>query len=499
MKNNIAKDTILLTATQLTTQILSLVLNVFINRMLGTENLGLISLINAFFTFAIIISNGNIFVATSRFVAEETGKSDGNPGKIFIYAIKFSLMLSTFAATVVFFSANTVSEKIIKDTASANAIKMLAFSMPLAALSSCFKGYFHAIRKVSVPAISEMISFIIRSCIMAFSAGILIPDNKITIYSALSVSCICSEVICLIFLIAATLQNRLPDNNIKTKGFKTFVKYLFPVMLNSYIPCILSTANDALVPITLKQSGCSTSEALSQYGLFEAVVLPVIFFPSMILSCLSVILIPEVSRHRAGGNGIQNIGIISNVIKKTITYSFFVVSILAVYGNETGIFVSSEEYAGKMIVLLSPVIPFIYLEIVLESIIKGLGKHGFSSLNYLAEYIIRISALLICTPFTGFYGIAISYYLSNIICNIARIKVISKIYEIKFTFKGYIAQPAIAVITSWQVGILLKNISGIKYIPIISQIIIYTLFTLTVYIAILKLLKKLPESDIIYS
>ena len=29
--------------------------------------------------------------------------------------------------------------------------------------------------------------------------------------------------------------------------------------------------------------------------------------------------------------------------------------------------------------------PFIYLEIVLEALIKGMGKQNFSSLNYLAD------------------------------------------------------------------------------------------------------------------
>ena len=74
LKNSIKKDTIFLTCVQFVTQIISLILNVYINKNLGTENLGLMSLINAFFTFAIIISNGNIFVSSSRFISEEIGK-----------------------------------------------------------------------------------------------------------------------------------------------------------------------------------------------------------------------------------------------------------------------------------------------------------------------------------------------------------------------------------------------------------------------------------------
>lgn len=490
MEKNVTKDTIFLTLMQLTTQILSLILNIFITRMLGSENLGLMSLIYAFFTFAIIISNGNIFVSTSRFVAEEKGKKDGCPEKIFRYSVIFSLILSISSAIVVFIAARPISNEIIKNPSCVTAVRMLAFSLPAAALGSCIKGYFHANRKVIIPAVSEAAAFLIKSFIMAVSAGILIPRHIFSVYTAIAMSTICSESVCLIILIVS-----LPKKKANTYGkinisFGKYVVKLIPVILNSYIPCILSTANDALVPITLRQSGCNTSEALSYYGIFEAVVLPVIFFPSMLLSCLSMILVPEISKHRLSGNKIKNLDLISDVISKTIIYSIFIVSILATHGTEIGTLISAETSAGKMIALLSPVIPFIYLEIVLEGIIKGLGKHSFSSVNYLAEYIIRISVLLICVPIMGFYGIAVSYYLSNIACNIARIIVISKIYDIHFTFSGYLLTPLISILISWQISTMINHILHLNNLNIILQMSVYTVISLLIYISVLKFFKN---------
>ena len=141
LKNSIKKDTIFLTCVQFVTQIISLILNIYINKNLGTENLGLMSLINAFFTFAIIISNGNIFVSSSRFISEEIGKKDGNPGKIFAYSVLFSVILSTVSAFAVTLLSVPVSKSIIKDCNAEGAIKILAVSLPVAALSSCIKGY----------------------------------------------------------------------------------------------------------------------------------------------------------------------------------------------------------------------------------------------------------------------------------------------------------------------------------------------------------------------
>jgi len=479
---------------QLITQILSLILNMHINRSLGTENLGLLSLINAFFTFAIIISNGNIFVSTSRFVAEERGKENGNPGKIFRYSLIFSLTLSLASAIAVFVFAEPVSINIIKHEDSSKAIRLLAFSLPLAALSSCIKGYFNAYRKVMIPAVSETAAFLVRALIMGMSAVYFIPERILTIYSALSLSIIFSETTGLMILVFFAARQKNKKSNYPTISFPKYVLGLVPVILNSYIPCILSTANDALVPFTLKQSGCSTADALSKYGLFEAVVLPVLFFPSMVVSCLSSILVPEISKHRAGGKTVQNLDLISSVISTAVTYSLFTVSILVMYGKQIGMLAGHDEYAGKMVMMLAPVVPFIYLEIVLEGIIKGLGKHSFSSLNYLAEYVIRISALLVFTPLTGFYGIAISYYLSNIICNISRIVLISRTLDIKFSLKSYIAVPLTAIIFSWQLTTIIRHFTGFDRLGEIPEIAVYTVTSLVLYLFFLKLIRQVIET-----
>ncbi|MFR4197904.1 MAG: hypothetical protein ACLT2C_01965 [Ruminococcus sp.] len=44
----------------------------------------------------------------------------------------------------------------------------------------------------------------------------------------------------------------------------------FPVALGGCLTAALSTANDTLIPITLRQSGDSASHALEQFGTLRA-------------------------------------------------------------------------------------------------------------------------------------------------------------------------------------------------------------------------------------
>ncbi|HCR74254.1 MAG TPA: polysaccharide biosynthesis protein, partial [Ruminococcus sp.] len=147
-KNNIARDTFILTAVQIFLQVLALMLNIFITRELGASSVGVTSLIYSFFGFISVISNGNIFVCVSRFAAEEIGKPNGNPERIFSYSIIFCMALSITAAVSVFIFAGTLGEHFLKTPDSVIPIRIMSVCLPISALTSCIKGYFNAYRKV---------------------------------------------------------------------------------------------------------------------------------------------------------------------------------------------------------------------------------------------------------------------------------------------------------------------------------------------------------------
>ena len=96
---------------------------------------------------------------------------------------------------------------------------------------------------------------------------------------------------------------------------------------------------------------------------------------------------------------------------------------------------------GDSLVILAPVIPFIYLEIVLEGLLKGMGRQNFSTVNSLCEYAVRIACVMIFVSKAGFGGVLISYYASNVISNIARIIVVCRESEMRFDWLRYCIKP----------------------------------------------------------
>lgn len=488
-KNKIVKDTVFLTAVELVMQGLSLLLNIFITRKLGSDVIGIIALIGSFFMFVTIISSGNIYLSSSRFISEEIGKTNGNPNKVFRYGIISSLTMSIITGTVIFSFSGIISTEILKTPQLKNAVRILAVILPFCSLSTCIKGYFTAFRRVSVSAVGGVIEFLVKSGLFAFFAEFMITNGKINYLTAFAISISGGQIAGCLFMAVLYFKLKKDYDAPCSIKFKWFVLSSVPIFLNSIVTSVLSSANDALVPLTLKQYGNSTAEAFSQFGIFEAIVIPALFFPSSILCSLSSILVPELARERCADNPEKNACLINKVLKQTFEFSIFTAMIFLCFGKEIGFIMSGDYFAGKIIAILAPAVPFIYLEIILEGILKGMGKHSFSSLNYLVEYVIRISVLLICVPIFGFYGIVASYLASNIICNISRLIMIMKITGISFNFSDNIVVPLISAILSAQITFLADKII-IKECSIIVQTIICGLISLLIYIVIERMINK---------
>ena len=91
-------------------------------------------------------------------------------------------------------------------------------------------------------------------------------------------------------------------------------------------------------------------------------------FPSGILCSLSAILIPELSREKGADNMKKTAYLTNRVLRQTFSFSVFAAAVFLYFGNEIGLLMSGDTFAGKIIRILAPAVPFIYLEIILAII-----------------------------------------------------------------------------------------------------------------------------------
>lgn len=495
-KSSISKDTAILTTISVIMQICGLFLNIFITNQLGETAIGITSLIFSFFAFALILSNGNIFTATSRFVSEEIGKGYGNVEKIMSYCLIFSITLSLLFSICIFIFATKISVQALHNADSAPAIRLMAMALPLATIGSCLKGYFNAKRSIIIPCFSQIMEFIVKASFIGFFIAFFIKQNKLDVLTAISISIIAGEMSSCIYLSIRYAKIKQPSVPEKASipSFKKYLIAIFPIVISAYIFVILSSANEALVPITLLKYSGSSDTALSEYGIFEGIIMPILYFPSVFIENLSSILIPEVARENSAGN-IAKIRIITKkYLTQGFTWSILITSILLILGDKIGSLACDNPLVGQTLKILCPVIPFIYLEMLLEGILKGMGKQNFSTINSAAEYVIRILCVVIFIPAFGFGGIIISYFSSNIICNIVRITAVLKTTSVQFDFMNFIFIPIFSALVSCKISNII--ISSLKIGNTLLYIIIYLIFCIVSFYLINIILTKLTNKKL---
>lgn len=201
---------------------------------------------------------------------------------------------------------------------------------------------------------------------------------------------------------------------------------------------------------------------------------------------------PELSRNRGAGSGENARALIGSVLRRTLRFAGFVMLLFLLYGSQIGTLIGGDAFAGRMLRILAPVIPFIYLEIVLEGILRGMGRQNFSSVNYLAEYMIRISVLLICVPIFGFYGILASYYASNVIGNLVRLWMVRRLAG-GIPWGPLLLRPGIALFAAWQCGMLLCGLLRLFALPLWAEPAVFLVLGGAVYLFVLQVLDSMEQ------
>ena len=491
--NSIAKDTARLTVVSLILQALGLLLNVLLSNKLGTASVGVMTLITSLFGFIMVLANGNIFISTSRFVSEELGAGNGNVRRVMRLSMGFAMFLSTFFAMASFLLAKLIAAHSGGTPELALSVRIIALSLPPAAAGSCIKGYFNGNRNVTVPCMGDIIEFAAKWLSLMLGTVFLL-DRGLSVYIMISVSILIGEVISCVFYITRYYDEYrrfsvLPEASPRITKLPAYLKLSLPIVASGYVQMIMSSLNEALVPVALLKYNASAERAMSEYGMFEAMIIPAVFFPSAILTSLSSIIIPEIAGANSSGNMPRVRSLISKIFDRAFKYSFFIAGMLLMVGDNIGrILCPADSLVSETLVKMFPVVPFIYLEIVLEGIIKGLGRQNFSTLNSLCEYVIRILCVIIFVKLYGFSGVLISYYASNIYSNIVRIIFVCHVTGVKFSALKYVAKPFMMCFFCCQITTALTGF--IDFSSVIFETVVYICSAAIIFIILYELDKR---------
>ncbi len=432
------KNAVILTLSSLLLRFAGIIFKVYITRLIGSEGVGLYQLIFSFYMLASTFATSGISTAVTRLITEEIalGSKKGTL-RIFSRSVQLTLGVALVSVGLVFFGAEFIASEIIGDMRALPAIKILSLSLPFMGVSSCIRGYFIARRNVSPNALTQIFEqgvriasvmllvkrFIGRGLAAACTA-VLLGD---TIAEALS--CL---VLYLCFLWSKKGLNSL--NGRKNPPFgviKELTRIALPITSGRYLNTALRTAENVLVPKNLSRYPHSVANALSQFGMIKGMALPILLFPSTLLNSVSTLLIPEMSEAVAKNMQSTIKRLTVKVLRLTSVMALIFGVVFFFAGKKIGILIYNSQDVGSLLVALSPIVPFMYLDSVSDGILKGLDQQSFTFRTAISDSTLRIILILCLLPISGMKGFIGIMYFSNFLTCFLNVKRLCKVSGVK--------------------------------------------------------------------
>ena len=382
MKRILVYNTALLTASSLLMQGIAMAFQVWLVGRIGSAGIGLYQLVLSVTGLAATFAISGIRFASTRLVAEELGlERQGGVRAAMGRCLGYGAFFGLAAAIIVWALAEPIGFLWIGDARTVRSLRLAAWSMPCISLSSSMSGYFTACGRVWKPTLIHLIEQLITVALVAFFLGRVPAGDIEKSCAAVTLGRVAADVLSLILMALAYLSDRRGHYRDAGAGASLTARMLriaFPLALSAYARSALTTLQHLLVPRGLKAAGFSANSALSGYGVIQGMVLPVIFFPSCILSAAAELIVPELTAAQVqqNGRGIRHTA--RELLRLSLLFSLAVGLFLFVCSDALGMMVYGSRDAGRYIRILAPLVPFMYTDMSVDGCLKGLGQQVWS-------------------------------------------------------------------------------------------------------------------------
>ena len=436
MKNKFMRDFGIYTASSVFLNILGMLFRIYVSNRIGAEGMGLHSLVYSVYTPAVTLATSAVNLASTRLVTEAVAKNKrGSVRKIMLCCFVYSLCFGAFAFCCVFFGADFIAQNWIKDPAAVLPLRILSFGLPFLSISSALHGAFTALRKISKSVAVQITEDLVKigATVMALSLFVDLSSAYgcvcLVLGSAVGefISCVAALI-----LYKAEKLEKTASEKASVHAKKLFTIAL-PTAFSSYLRSGISMFEKLMVPVGFGKYGLTQSEALSFLGLFSGMVYPVVFFPATLLNSFSRLIVPEIAAAYETDDKERIESIAVRSIKTTLIFAIFVSGIFILFADLIGNELYSSAEAGLYIRVLSPLVPLMYLDSVVDSLLKGLNQQVASMRINIFDSAIRTALVCFLLPVSGFEGYVFITYFSTIFNGLMSIRRLVKVSAVEFS------------------------------------------------------------------
>ncbi len=409
---------LVLTATAFIMKSIGMVFNLYISNKIGSEAVGIFSLVMSVYMFAVTLATSGLSLACTCIVSEQFAKGNFFDGlKAVKSCLLFSLLLGLGSSLLILLFSNIISQNWLNSMVSCIPLYLISIGLPFIGISSVMNGYFSAVRKGYKSAFSQVFELVIKILVTILLLNFYASQNVESICVCLILADVISEICSCCLLIVLYKIDRLKYckraiSNITFK--KRILKITFPVSITSYIRSGLSTLKQFIIPSRLVLFGLPYSIALAEYGKINGMTMSVLMFPNVFIMSFSQLLIPEFSSLMAKKYKKRILEVCQKVFLVTSIFSIAISIIFFFFANEISLMVFQNLECANYIRILSPLILFMYPDNIMDSMLKGLNKQFGVMICNILDLVLTIGVLYLLLPILGLTGYLLAIIISEV-------------------------------------------------------------------------------------
>lgn len=424
-KSKFIKSTIILIIGGFLTKILGMFIKIVMTRLLGTKGIGTYMLISPTFTLLIGLASLGMPVAISKLVAEDKR----NNKNLVFSSIPIVMIINIIIMATLIFISPFIAEKLLNEPKTYYALLAIGMVLPFISISSILRGYFFGKEKMIPHVVSNITEDLVRLIILSIGIPYFLQRGIEYAMAFIVLSNIASELTS-IFILFFFLPKNFKITKKDIKPIKNNIKEIMNIGLPTTGSRLIGSIGYFLEPIILTYAllkiGLTNDQIITEYGIINGYIMPLLLLPSFFTMAISQALIPTVSHAYANGH----ITYTKNKIKQAIFFSLLIglpvtiffeicptIPLKLIYNTTEGI---------TYLRVIAPICLFYYIQSPVTSALQAMGKAKEAMLGTLEGMIIRTISLLIgCLTF-GIWGLIIATSLNMIYVTIHQIHHIKK-------------------------------------------------------------------------
>ena len=426
-KNKFFASTFILLTGGFLSKFLGFILRIIISRYLGTEGLGLYSLLMPTFSLFIVIATLSFPIAISKLVAIPKRSSK----KVIFSIIPVSLLFNIITIIILFIISRPLATIFLKEERLIYPIICIGFTLPFIGLSSIIKGYFWGKQRMLPYILSNISEQILRLTILIICIPKCIEISvELTISVIILVNILSESFSVIVMLLGLPKGVKIQKEDIKPN--KRDIKDVLNISVPSTSSKVVGSLSHFFEPIILTNVllyvGYSKNFILTEYGIINGYVLGLLLIPQFFTQSISTALIPELSKYFYIGNKKKCITRIKQIVSLSLLIGLVSTIIIYLFPNYFLNLIYNTNLGVNYIKVLAPFMLMYFIDMPLSNSLQALDKSKESMYITIGSSVIKLLIIFITSFFKiGMYSLIISIIVSLLFSTLCYIKTIKKV------------------------------------------------------------------------